>query len=91
MANIKSQIKRNRQNEKRRVRNKAVRSELKTRTKNVVTAAETGADDLEAATRLAIKKIDKAATKGVIHKNQAARRKSRLLKRIAAAKADAAA
>ena len=88
MANIKSQIKRNRQNEKRRLRNKAVRSELKTRTKHVVSAAESGADNLEEATRLAIKKIDKAAAKGVIHKNQAARRKSRLLKRIAAAQAE---
>jgi small subunit ribosomal protein S20 len=87
VANIKSQIKRNRQNEKARLRNKAVRSELKTRTKGVITAAEQGAEDVEAQTRLAIKKLDKAASKGVIHKNQAARRKSRLLKRIAAAQA----
>ena len=84
MANIKSQIKRNRQNEARRVRNKAVRSELKTRTKAAVAAAEAGEAD-EEATRLAIKRLDKAASKGVIHKNQAARRKSRLVKRIAAA------
>jgi small subunit ribosomal protein S20 len=83
VANIKSQIKRNRQNEKRRLRNKGVRSELKTRTKNAVAAAEQGADDLAEATRLAIQRIDKAASKGVIHKNQAARRKSRLLKQIA--------
>ena len=89
MANIKSQIKRNRQNEKRRVRNKAVRSELKTRQKRAVAAAETGAEDADELTRLAIKRIDKAATKGVIHKNQAARRKSRLVKRIAAAEAAA--
>ena len=82
MANIKSQIKRNRQNEKARLRNKAVRSELRTRTKNAVTAAEEGGENLEAATRLAIKKLDKAASKGVIHKNQAARRKSRLLRQI---------
>ena len=83
MANIKSQIKRNRQNEARRVRNKSVRSELKTRTKNAVsTAAEGG--DTEEALRLAVQRIDTAATKGVIHKNQAARRKSRLMKRIAA-------
>ena len=87
MANIKSQIKRNRQNEKARLRNKAVRSELKTRTKAVVTTAEQGGDDLEAQTRLAIKKLDKAAAKGVIHKNQAARRKSRLLKNVATAQA----
>jgi small subunit ribosomal protein S20 len=82
VANIKSQIKRNRQNEKARMRNKAVRSELKTRTKTVITAAETDADNLAEATREAIRKIDKAASKGVIHKNQAARRKSRLLKQI---------
>jgi small subunit ribosomal protein S20 len=83
VANIKSQIKRNRQNEKRRVRNKAVRSELRTRTKNAVSAAEAGGEELVAATRLAIKKLDKAASKGVIHKNQAARRKSRLMAQIA--------
>jgi small subunit ribosomal protein S20 len=83
VANIKSQIKRNRQNEKARLRNKAVRSELRTRTKNAVTAAEEGAENLVAATQLAIKKLDKAAAKGVIHKNQAARRKSRLMAQIA--------
>jgi small subunit ribosomal protein S20 len=86
MANIKSQIKRNRQNERRRVRNKAVRSELRTRTKRVVEAAETGADDIDDKARLAIKRIDRAASKGVIHKNQAARRKSRIAKRVAAAR-----
>ena len=85
MANIKSQIKRNRQNEARRLRNKAVRSEMKTRTKRVLTAAEQGADDVAELTRLAIKRIDKAASKGVIHKNAAARKKSRLLKSISAA------
>ncbi len=89
MANIKSQIKRNKQNEARRLRNKAVRSELKTRQKRAVTAAETGADDTVELTRLALKRLDKAASKGVIHKNQAARRKSRLVKRIAAAEAEA--
>lgn len=82
MANIRSQIKRNRQNEKRRLRNKAVRSELKTRVKTAVAAAETGAENSPEALRLAVKKLDKAAQKGVIHKNQAARRKSRLMKRI---------
>ncbi|HVN50605.1 MAG TPA: 30S ribosomal protein S20 [Acidimicrobiales bacterium] len=87
MANIKSQIKRNRQNEARRVRNKAVRSELKTRTKAAVTAAETGADDADELARQAVKRLDKAASKGVIHKNQAARRKSRLAKRLDAASA----
>ena len=83
MANIKSQIKRNRQNEKRRVRNKAVRSEIKTRTKRAVTAVEAGAEDASDALRIAIKRIDSAAAKGVIHKNQAANRKSRLMKRLA--------
>jgi len=83
VANIKSQIKRNAQNEKRRLRNKAVRSELKTRTKNAVKAAETGAENAGDALRLAVKRIDKAATKGVIHKNAAARKKSRLAKRLA--------
>ncbi|WP_208028149.1 30S ribosomal protein S20 [Rhabdothermincola sediminis] len=87
MANIKSQIKRNRQNEKRRMRNKAVRSELKTRTKTALAAASEGRDDVEELARLAIKKLDKAASKGVIHKNQAARRKSRLMKKIRAASA----
>jgi small subunit ribosomal protein S20 len=82
MANIRSQIKRNRQNEKRRLRNKAVRSELKTRIKTAVTTAESGAENSEEALRLAVKKLDKAAAKGIIHKNQAARRKSRLMKRI---------
>ena len=81
MANIKSQIKRNRQNEKRRVANKAVRSELRTRTKSAVNAAETGAENSAQATSLAMKRIDKAANKGVIHRNAAARRKSRLAKR----------
>ena len=82
MANIKSQKKRILTNEKRRLRNKAVRSEMKTRVKNAVDAAETGAEDSPAQLRLAIKRIDMAAAKGVIHKNQAARRKSRLEKRI---------
>lgn len=91
MANIRSQIKRNRQNEKRRLRNKAVRSELKTRTKRAVTAAASGADDAAEAARLAVKRIDKAAAKGVIHKNAAARRKSRLMKRLAEAEASASA
>jgi small subunit ribosomal protein S20 len=81
VAHIKSQIKRNRQSEAARVRNKAVRSEMKTRTKRAVTAAEEGTADAAEMLRLAIKRIDKAASKGVIHKNQAARRKSRLVKR----------
>lgn len=84
MANIKSQIKRNKQNEVRRLRNKAVRSELKTRVKNAVKDAETGADTSVDTLRLAVKRIDKAAAKGIIHKNQASNRKARLMRRIAA-------
>jgi small subunit ribosomal protein S20 len=83
VANIRSQIKRNRQNERRRLRNKAVRSEMKTRVKHALTKAESGADDAADALRLAVKRIDKAATKGVIHKNQAANRKARLMRRLA--------
>ncbi len=81
MANIKSQIKRNRQNAKRAERNKSVRSELKTRTKSAVAAIEAGAEDAAAKTKDAVRRIDSAAAKGVIHKNAAARRKSRLMKR----------
>ena len=87
MANIKSQIKRNKQNEKARLRNKAVRSELKTRVKAAETAA--GTDESVAAGRAAESKIDRAAAKGVIHKNAAARKKSRLAKRLATAGAEA--
>ncbi len=83
MANIKSQIKRNKQNEARRLRNKAVRSELKTRVKAAVKAAETGSEDLAERAKLAQKRLDMAAAKGVIHKNAAARKKSRLAKQLA--------
>ena len=89
MANIKSQIKRNRQNEKRRLRNKAVRSEINTRTRNAVAAAEHGdAEETAEAARLAVKRIDKAASKGVLHPNTAARQKSRLMKRLARLQAE---
>jgi len=81
VANIKSQIKRNRQNERRRLRNKAVRTELKTRTRNAMEAAESG-EDLAEAAAAAMKRIDKAADQGVLHPNTAARRKSRLQKRL---------
>ena len=81
MANIKSQMKRNRQNEVRRQRNKGVRSEMRTRTKSALAAAESGEGSAEEL-RAAVKRIDKAAQKGVIHKNNAARKKSRLVKRI---------
>ena len=82
MANIKSQIKRNKQNLVRHERNKAVRSELKSRTKSAIAAAEAGTDDAEARLRLAVKRLDVAASRGVIHKNQAARRKSRLMAKV---------
>ncbi len=82
MANIKSQIKRNKQNEKRRLRNRAVRSELNTREKTA--AAAVGTENETEALRMAIKKIDKATQKGVLHKNAAARRKSRLIARLRA-------
>lgn len=88
MANIRSQIKRNRQNERRRLRNKAVRSEIKTRVKSAVAAAELDPDDSAEAIRLAVKRIDKAAARGVIHRNQAANRKSRLMKRLASVSGD---
>ncbi|MEI7479211.1 MAG: 30S ribosomal protein S20 [Actinomycetes bacterium] len=84
MANIKSQIKRNKQNERARLRNKAVKAEVKTRTKSALTAAERNDDNSVEALRLAVKRIDKAAAQGVIHKNQASNRKSRLMRRIAA-------
>ena len=93
VANIKSQIKRNRQNEKRRLRNKAARSEIKTRIKSSIRLVETEGVDSDAtveALRAAVKRLDKAAAKGIIHKNQAANRKSRLMKRIARASGDAA-
>jgi small subunit ribosomal protein S20 len=88
VANIKSQIKRNKQNEKARLRNKAVKSELKTAIRKFREAEQAG--DVEAALaqlRVASRKLDKAASKGVIHKNQAANRKSAIAKRAAALQA----
>ena len=84
MANIKSQIKRNLTNEKRRLRNKAVNSQLRTAVRKAREAVTSG--DVEAAkTALAHagKQLDKAASKGVIHKNQAANRKSALAQSVA--------
>ena len=82
MANIKSQIKRNKQNEKRHQRNKAVKSELKTLVRKFREAADAGDKDAALdASRVAARKLDKAASKGVIHKNQAANRKSAIMKR----------
>ncbi|GAB2691089.1 30S ribosomal protein S20 [Microbacterium marinum] len=85
MANIKSQIKRNKTNEKARERNKAVKSELKTavrRTREAISAGDKAA--AEAALLKATKKLDKAVSKGVIHQNQAANRKSSIAKQVAA-------
>jgi small subunit ribosomal protein S20 len=84
VANIKSQIKRNKTNERRHERNKAVKSSLKTAVRRVQEAAASGdAAKAEAAARDASRKLDKAASKGVIHKNQAANRKSALVKAAA--------
>ncbi|MCP3817663.1 30S ribosomal protein S20 [Streptomyces sp. A3M-1-3] len=83
MANIKSQIKRNKTNEKARLRNKAVKSSLKTAIRKAREAAAAG--DVEKATvaaRAASQKLDKAVSKGVIHKNAAANKKSALAKRV---------
>ena len=84
MANIKSQIKRNKQNEKARQRNQAVKSRLKTAVRRFRELAETGDKDAAvAAGRDAMKALDKAASKGVIHANQAANRKSSIAKKAA--------
>ena len=80
MANIKSQKKRILTDAKRAERNKAVKSELRTRVKTAVKSV--GAEDSDEAVRIAVKRLDMAAAKGIIHPNQAARRKSRLMKRI---------
>lgn len=83
MANIKSQIKRNRTNEKARLRNKAVKSEVKTYVRAVREAVAAGDKEAAvAALAVASRKLDKAATKGVIHKNQVANRKSGLAKAV---------
>lgn len=82
MANIKSQIKRNRQNEVRRLRNKDVKSELKTAVRRFREAADAGdADAAGTAMRKASKLLDKAASKGVVHTNQAANRKAAMARR----------
>ena len=84
MANIKSQIKRNRQNEKARLRNKAVKSSLKTSIRKFRHAAESGdMEETSVALRAACRQLDKAASKGVIHKSQAANRKSAIAKTYA--------
>ncbi len=83
MANIKSNIKRNRQNIRLNERNSAIRSELKTRAKQALDAAEAGdAAKAEELLHLAQKRIDMAATKGVLHRKTASRRKSRLTAQV---------
>ena len=83
MANIQSQIKRNRQTERRNERNRAIRSEMRTRAKLAITAAEAGdSDKANEALMQAQKRFDMAVTKGVIHKNTAARRKARLTAQV---------
>lgn len=83
MANIKSQIKRNRQNKKLRARNRVYRGSARTAVRDVRAAVEVGeAEEARAAAMVAIKALDKAAAKGVIHKNNAARRKSRLMQQL---------
>ena len=82
MANIKSQIKRNKQNQKRHERNKAVKTSLKTAVRKFREAAEAGDKDKAVELgRSANRQLDKAASKGVIHKNQAANRKSAISKK----------
>jgi small subunit ribosomal protein S20 len=87
MANIKSQKKRILTNARRQERNKAVRSQLKTRVKSADQAATQSAEDVDEQVRRAVKALDMAAAKGIIHKNQAANRKSKLMKRVAKAQA----
>ena len=82
MANIKSQIKRNKQNEKAHERNKAVKSGLKTAVRKFREAADSGdKDNATTLAREAGRKLDKAVSKGIIHRNQAANRKSAMFKR----------
>lgn len=83
MPTSKSAAKRDRQNEKRRIRNQAVKSALRTQLKKVNAAIESGSADAAKAEMVqAAKKLDKAAKTNVIHENQASRRKSRLQKKI---------
>jgi small subunit ribosomal protein S20 len=83
VANIKSQIKRNRQNDKKRLRNRVFRGEARIAVRNARTTMEEGVPESKAALLEAISALDKAAEQGVIHKNNAARRKSRLMKAYA--------
>jgi small subunit ribosomal protein S20 len=86
LANTKSAIKRMRQNERRRTRNRMLRSKVRTAVKSARTVVATGGAEARAAVLDAIRVLDKAVTKGVIHRNTAARKKSALASRLAAAK-----
>ena len=83
MANIKSQIKRNRQNENRRLRNRNMRGAARTAVNQARAAFEANEPETKETILKAISALDKAAEKGVIHKNNAARRKGRLMKKLA--------
>lgn len=83
MANIKSQMKRNRQNKKLRARNRVYRGSARTTVRNArIAITSSDVEEARAETMLALKALDKAASKGVIHKNNAARRKSRLMQQL---------
>ncbi|MBN9391209.1 MAG: 30S ribosomal protein S20 [Chloroflexi bacterium] len=83
MANVKSAIKSIRQDARKTSRNRPVRSSLKTYVKSAVSTISLGDEETsQEAIRIAVSKLDKAAQKGIIHKNQAARRKSRLVKKL---------
>jgi len=91
LANLKSAIKRNRQNAKRRLRNRVVRGKARSFVKKARMALEAGElENARAATLQAVSALDKAAEKGVIHKNNAARRKSRLMRKLASIEKEAA-
>ena len=83
MANTRSAMKRNRQNKKRREHNRVYRGRARTSVKNARLAIETGnVEEARESTQIAIKALDRAAAKGIIHKNNASRRKSRLIKQL---------
>ena len=86
MANIQSQIKRNKQNEKRRLRNRVVRGSARSAVSKARAALEANTPETKEAVLKAISELDTAAGKGVIHKNNAARRKGRLMKKLASLK-----
>lgn len=86
MANIKSQIKRNKQNEKRRLQNRIVRGSTRSALAKARLAVETKQDNSEELVLKAVSALDRAVQKGVIHKNNAARKKSRLMKKLTASK-----